>query len=226
MKQTLTRILRNRWFLIGAGLLVAYALFGFLLLPWLVQRYLPEYARDSLQRQASIGKVRINPFLFTFEANDLRLAESDGNPDRGRAAPVRRFRDRQPAALGVGVREHRHRRPRSEPGDPPGRAAEPDAAGRGRARRQAARAEEGRRSAGANGAAPCRAERGPGELHRPLRPHPGKRDADAGQPRVRRRVHASGAQGPVHDSGAPSRAAARCAGAAKSPCGRSRPKAC
>ncbi|HUJ88105.1 MAG TPA: DUF748 domain-containing protein [Burkholderiales bacterium] len=80
MKQTFTRILRSRWFLIGAGLLVAYALAGFLLLPWLVQRYVPEYARDSLQRQASIGKVRINPFLFTFEANDLRLAERDGTP--------------------------------------------------------------------------------------------------------------------------------------------------
>ncbi|MGA7984002.1 MAG: DUF748 domain-containing protein, partial [Burkholderiales bacterium] len=80
MKQTLTRILRNRWFLTGAGLLAAYALFGFLLLPRLVQRYVPEYARDSLQRQASVGKVRINPFLLTFEANDLRLAESDGTP--------------------------------------------------------------------------------------------------------------------------------------------------
>lgn len=80
MKQALTRILRNRWFLIGTGLLAAYALFGFLLLPWLVQRYVAEYARDSLQRQASIGKVRINPFLLTFEANDLRLAESDGTP--------------------------------------------------------------------------------------------------------------------------------------------------
>jgi Domain of Unknown Function (DUF748) len=80
MKQTLTRILRSRWFLIGAALLVAYALFGFLLLPRLVQRYVPEYARDSLQRQASIGKVRINPFLFTFEADDLRLADSDGTP--------------------------------------------------------------------------------------------------------------------------------------------------
>jgi hypothetical protein len=48
MKQALTRILRNRWFLIGAGLLAAYALFGFLLLPWLVQRYLPDYARVSV----------------------------------------------------------------------------------------------------------------------------------------------------------------------------------
>jgi hypothetical protein len=80
MKRALTRILRNRWFLAGLGLLVVYALVGFLLLPWLVQRYFPEYARDSLQRQASVGKVRINPFLFTFEANDLRLAEPDGTP--------------------------------------------------------------------------------------------------------------------------------------------------
>ena len=80
MKQTLIRILRNRWFLTAVGLIAAYALFGFLLLPQLVQHYVPAYARDSLQREASIGKVRINPFLLTFEANDLRLAEHDGTP--------------------------------------------------------------------------------------------------------------------------------------------------
>jgi len=80
-KQALTRVLRNRWFLTGAGLLAAYALFGFLLLPWLVVRYLPDIARDSLQqRQASVAKVRINPFLLTLEANDLKLAERDGTP--------------------------------------------------------------------------------------------------------------------------------------------------
>ena len=80
-KQALSRILRNRWFIVASGLLVAYALFGFLLLPWLVVRYLPDIARDSLQqRQASVAEVRINPFLLTFEAKDLKLAERDGTP--------------------------------------------------------------------------------------------------------------------------------------------------
>ena len=77
------RFLRHRWFLIATGLLVAYALIGFLLLPWLVQRYVPEYAHDTLKRPASIGKVRINPFLLSFEARDFRLAEADGTPILG-----------------------------------------------------------------------------------------------------------------------------------------------
>jgi uncharacterized protein involved in outer membrane biogenesis len=79
-KRALMRVVRNRWFLVAAGLLVAYALFGFLLAPWLVQRYVSEYARDTLKREASIGKVRINPFLLTFEAKHFRLAEADGSP--------------------------------------------------------------------------------------------------------------------------------------------------
>ncbi len=83
MKRALLSVAKNRWFLIAAGLLFAYALFGFLLLPWLVQRYVPEYARDTLKRQASIGKVRINPFLLSFEAKDFRLAEADGTPILG-----------------------------------------------------------------------------------------------------------------------------------------------
>lgn len=83
MKRALVRVVRSRWFLIGTGLLLAYALFGFLLLPWLVQRYVPEYARDTLKRQVSIGTVRINPFLLSFEANNFRLAEADGTPILG-----------------------------------------------------------------------------------------------------------------------------------------------
>ncbi|MGE5128017.1 MAG: DUF748 domain-containing protein, partial [Sphingomonadaceae bacterium] len=35
------------------------------------------------KREASIGKVRINPFLLTFEARDFRLAEADGSPILG-----------------------------------------------------------------------------------------------------------------------------------------------
>ena len=80
MRQALTRILRSRWVLIGAGLLAAYAVCGFFLLPYLVERYVPHYAHETLKRQASIGKVRINPFLLTFEAHDFRLAERNGSP--------------------------------------------------------------------------------------------------------------------------------------------------
>ena len=80
IKHAATRIVRSRSFWIAAGLLVVYAAVGFLLLPYLVERYVPEIARDTFKRQASIGKVRINPFRLTFEANDFRLAENDGTP--------------------------------------------------------------------------------------------------------------------------------------------------
>jgi uncharacterized protein involved in outer membrane biogenesis len=81
MKQTLIGILRNRWVRAGAWLLAAYALFGFVVLPWLVVRYLPDIVRDNLQqRQASVAQVGFNPFLFKFVARDLKLAERDGTP--------------------------------------------------------------------------------------------------------------------------------------------------
>lgn len=80
MKRILSRIVRSRALLIAAGLLAAYAACGFLLLPYLVERYVPQYARDTLKREASVGRVRINPFLLTFEANNFRLADRDGTP--------------------------------------------------------------------------------------------------------------------------------------------------
>ncbi len=80
MKQVLTRILRNRWVLTAAGLVALYAACGFLLAPYLVARDVPRFAHERLERQASVGKVRINPFLLTLEADDFRLAEANGSP--------------------------------------------------------------------------------------------------------------------------------------------------
>jgi len=80
-KQALIRVVRNRWVRAAAWLLAAYALFGFVVLPWLVVRYLPDIVHDNLQqRQASVAQVGINPFLLTFDARDLMLAERDATP--------------------------------------------------------------------------------------------------------------------------------------------------
>jgi uncharacterized protein involved in outer membrane biogenesis len=79
----LRRILRSKITLIAAAALLLYTLAGFLLAPYLVGRYVPRLAAEKLDRTASIGKVRINPFLLTFEANDVRLAERDGTPIAG-----------------------------------------------------------------------------------------------------------------------------------------------
>lgn len=80
MPQVLNRLLRSKVFLIGALVLVIYALVGFMLLPKLIQHYLPVYTQEQLQRPASIGTVRVNPFLLTLEINHFQLQESDGQP--------------------------------------------------------------------------------------------------------------------------------------------------
>ena len=83
MTARLIAIVKSKAFIIVALLVVGYALTGFVLVPYLVSRYLPAYAAEQLHRQASIGKVRFNPFQLTFEANDLALKEADGRPIAG-----------------------------------------------------------------------------------------------------------------------------------------------
>ncbi len=80
MQKQLKQISGSRLFRVGALSLVLYALVGFLLLPYLVERYVPDYVDETLQRQASIGHVRINPFLLRVEISDFSLQESDKRP--------------------------------------------------------------------------------------------------------------------------------------------------
>ncbi len=77
------QILLNRWLLAGVAAVVLYALLGFLLTPWIVKRYVSNYAVEKLKRNASIAEVRVNPFLFTFEAKDFVLEEADNRPIMG-----------------------------------------------------------------------------------------------------------------------------------------------
>lgn len=83
LRELLLRAVRRRAVQVAAAAVVAYALLGFLLLPWLAQRAVPRFAHDTLQREASIGAVRFNPFLFRLEADDFRLQEADGQPLAG-----------------------------------------------------------------------------------------------------------------------------------------------
>lgn len=76
----LVRIARNPWILTLATALMVYALVGFSLVPFLVQRYLPKMAADQLKREASIGQVNFNPFSFALEARDFKLNDTDGQP--------------------------------------------------------------------------------------------------------------------------------------------------
>ena len=77
------RIFLGKAFIITVGVLILYTLGGFLLAPYLVRHYVPQISQDLLQRDAHIGKVHLNPFLFTLEANDFELTETDGTPIGG-----------------------------------------------------------------------------------------------------------------------------------------------
>ena len=77
------RLLLNRWMLAGVGAVFLYALLGFLLVPWIVKRYVSNYAVERLKRKASIVEVRVNPFLFTFDAQGFVLKEADDSPIMG-----------------------------------------------------------------------------------------------------------------------------------------------
>ena len=78
VRSGMSRLLRRKAVRIGLVVLVVYALIGFLLIPYAIEQYLPKYARETLQRQASVAAVRVNPFLFRIEADDFRLREQDG----------------------------------------------------------------------------------------------------------------------------------------------------
>ena len=78
MKNILARVAASKIAWVVASLLLLYTLGGFLLAPYLLERYLPRYAEQHLGQQASVGNVRINPYLFILDMSDFQL---DGTGD-------------------------------------------------------------------------------------------------------------------------------------------------
>lgn len=73
--------IRWKWWAIGAASAVGvYAVAGFWLLPSVIKSQLPKYAETELERKASIGQLRFNPFTLRLEAQDVRLTEANGAP--------------------------------------------------------------------------------------------------------------------------------------------------
>ncbi|MBC7860923.1 MAG: DUF748 domain-containing protein, partial [Burkholderiaceae bacterium] len=70
----------KRWAGAAAGVVGAYTLAGFWLVPHLIKDQLPKIGQSELERKASVGEVRFNPYTLRLEARDLRLAEADGAP--------------------------------------------------------------------------------------------------------------------------------------------------
>lgn len=58
-------------------LVVCYALAGFLLLPWWLERNLPEQLSERLGWQAEVAGVSVNPFALSVEAVGLSAQDSD-----------------------------------------------------------------------------------------------------------------------------------------------------
>jgi uncharacterized protein involved in outer membrane biogenesis len=77
------KILTGKFFLIPAVALLLYSLIGFLIAPMLIRWYAPKYIHENLQCQASIDRVRINPFSLTFEIKGFSLTQADGSPLAG-----------------------------------------------------------------------------------------------------------------------------------------------
>ena len=78
----LSALTATRWRRVALGVAIAvalYALVGFFVVPRVVRSQLPD-ALAAQKIAASVGEVRFNPFLFKLDAQDLRLATTDGRP--------------------------------------------------------------------------------------------------------------------------------------------------
>jgi uncharacterized protein involved in outer membrane biogenesis len=76
----LRRILLSLPVLIVAGLLLLYALAGFLLTPYLIKREVPRFAEQKLGAHATVAEARVNPFLLTVELKGFQLSEGENRP--------------------------------------------------------------------------------------------------------------------------------------------------
>jgi len=61
-------------------LVVLYALAGFVILPWWLERAIPERLERHMGWQATIENVQINPFAMSLEASALAAEDGDGEP--------------------------------------------------------------------------------------------------------------------------------------------------
>lgn len=81
MQDFFKQLSNHRRKLIGlTSLLTLYALAGFLLLPWYLERQLLNITQDRLALSSSVESIYFNPFSFYFEVNELVLNELDETP--------------------------------------------------------------------------------------------------------------------------------------------------
>lgn len=76
---TLSNFLQTRRRLLTwlGGLLLGYALLGFLLIPWIVESQLRNILEDRLTLSAEVDSIYFNPFSFYFEMEQLRIVDPE-----------------------------------------------------------------------------------------------------------------------------------------------------
>jgi uncharacterized protein involved in outer membrane biogenesis len=79
-KVSLLRVLSNRWLIISAAVVAAYALLGFFLFPYLVKHYVEKYGTENLGSRLTLRQVTFNPFTMTLRSENFSLQEKDGTP--------------------------------------------------------------------------------------------------------------------------------------------------
>ena len=77
-KTTFQKIVSNKLLITALSIFILYTLAGFWLTPYLVKRLAPNMVAEKIQRELRLGKVKLNPFLFRFQADDVGLYEPDG----------------------------------------------------------------------------------------------------------------------------------------------------
>ncbi|MDD5475790.1 MAG: DUF748 domain-containing protein, partial [Syntrophales bacterium] len=78
-RETIVRVLKNKFTIIGALLLVFYTLAGFFLAPYLIGHFLPKTLSERFQAEVSLEQVKINPYSLTVDARDFRISEPSGS---------------------------------------------------------------------------------------------------------------------------------------------------
>ncbi|HEX9785922.1 MAG TPA: DUF748 domain-containing protein [Opitutaceae bacterium] len=69
---------RYRWLIAAVGLFVVYLLVGFLVLPPIVRGQIEKQAGAVLDRAVGVGKVQMNPLVFSVSVDGLRVIDHDG----------------------------------------------------------------------------------------------------------------------------------------------------
>ncbi len=75
--------MKRKLLIVGGAVLAAVVLFaaiGFLAVPPLLRSQLEKLSQEKLQRELTIGEVKVNPFDLRLEMRDVALKDKDGSP--------------------------------------------------------------------------------------------------------------------------------------------------